>query len=128
MKNGVMVWAEPAFRRIKPILQEKAVRLLALTGQKGSGFDIYVVSGRKMSKNVLAYPSRSYFPYPDKAGRFLGEVHLNPDYIRRHKEDLIYMLIHGYLHLLDYDHKNKSDTIKMENKEQELMTFLKNRR
>ncbi len=37
------------------------------------------------------------------------------------KEYIAHMIIHGVLHLLDYDHKNDHDTDKMQKKEKEIM-------
>jgi probable rRNA maturation factor len=81
----------------------------------------------------------------------LGEIYLNPDYIQKEhleiappldslsikkagsrrggrnlkleipSQKLAYMLIHGFLHLLGYDHKKKSDRILMERKEAKLI-------
>jgi rRNA maturation RNase YbeY len=83
--------------------------------------DVYFVDDVVMPKNVLAYPSSPHFPHPDRPGKFLGEVYVNPEYIARHGESLPYLLIHGFLHLLGYDHKRNNDRILMERKEQELL-------
>lgn len=78
----------------------------------------------------------------------LGEIYLAPDYIartlkgsaRKERElkkiakksrnkvlenEIAYLLVHGFLHLLGFDHKKKGDTISMQFKEQELLKKLR---
>lgn len=83
--------------------------------------EAYIVGNDFMEKNVLAYPSVHDFPRPDLAGRRdLGELYINPHYITEHGEDFVCMAIHGFLHLLGYDHRGKHDTVKMDAAEKEL--------
>ncbi|MBM3281306.1 MAG: rRNA maturation RNase YbeY [Candidatus Harrisonbacteria bacterium] len=86
-------------------------------------FEIYLVSD---DFNVHSYEPAPNFPYPNLEGGeyFLGEIHLNPEKIMKNDESLIFMLIHGLLHLLGYDHKNDDDRIKMEKKEAEILKLL----
>lgn len=84
--------------------------------------EVFLVGDEFMSKNVLSFPHPIDFPRPDIKQQALGEIYLNPQYILDHQENLIFMLIHGFLHLLGYDHIKKSDRITMEHKEQELLS------
>lgn len=67
------------------------------------------------------------FPLEEKD--FLGDVVLAVDIIARQskkqkvslRERSLYLIIHGVLHLLGYDHKKEKDWVKMEKKQQELM-------
>ena len=77
--------------------------------------------GKNTSTNVLSFTAPKNFP-----GNKLGEVYLDPAYIQKHKEDLNLMLVHGVLHILGYDHKRKSDRIKMEKKEASILKLLSN--
>ncbi len=77
-----------------------------------------------MNRNVLAFPAPKRFPRPDTPGKFLGEIYLNPGYIEEHGENLHYMLVHGFLHLLGYDHIAKGARIVMERRERVLMKKL----
>lgn len=54
---------------------------------------------------------------------FLGEIYLNKKIIKN-KEYLKYLLVHGILHLLGFDHHKKNDIIKMENKEKKVLKKL----
>ena len=105
-------------------LKKQALALLSLVKQKRSSFDVFLVTSRVMRKNVLAFPHPAGFPYPEQNRTYLGEIYLNPSYIRNHSEDLSYMLIHGLLHLLGYDHKKRNDRIAMEETEALLYTKL----
>jgi len=69
--------------------------------------------------NVLSFPETSPFPGLNGA-RSLGEVYLNYDWAEGKEEILVYLLIHGILHLLGYRHGKKRDTIKMEKLEKNL--------
>ncbi len=116
-------WAT-RFDRLKPLVKKTALKLGRFLGIKGAHVEILLVDRRTMNKNVLAFPAPRRFPRPDVAGKPLGEVYLNPDYIRAHGENLTYLLVHGFLHLLGYDHKKKGDIIRMEKKEKQLMKWL----
>lgn len=87
--------------------------------------EIFIVSDSEVPKNVLAFPADLSFPRPDLAKPALGEIYLNPTYIAAHGENFEYMLIHGFLHLLGYDHIQKNDRMVMEAQEQKLLRALK---
>lgn len=90
--------------------------------------EIFIVGDEQMPKNVLAFPADASFPRPDLKQPSLGEIYLNPSYITAHGENFEYMLIHGFLHLLGYDHIQKSDRMVMEAQEQKLLRALKAQR
>jgi len=120
--NKISVFgADTRFLKIKEDIVKSFGVIARETGQKGVAAEVYLVHSDFMDKNVLAFPAPKNFPRPDQGGRYLGEIYLNPDYIKKHGEDLIFMFIHGFLHLLGYDHKKKDDRIAMEKKERELL-------
>lgn len=97
-------------------------RWLMKTLNKGNFYlEIYLVGDEFMHKNVLSFAHPRGFPRPDIKQTPLGEIYLNPRYIEEHGENLTYMLIHGFLHLLGYDHIKKSDRIAMEKREAQLL-------
>jgi probable rRNA maturation factor len=59
--------------------------------------------------NVLSFPIDRTFAHvsaPYQNRRPLGEIYLAPEYMAAHKEDMRFMVAHGLLHLLGFDHKN----------------------
>ena len=42
------------------------------------------------------------------------------------KKNVVKIFIHGFLHLLDYDHIKKKDYIKMLNEEQKILDLFRN--
>ena len=117
----------PAVSKKTKNLSKKLGKFLAKSGE----IEIFLVSGTRMrhlnkmfrkkdkSTNVLSFQTPKGFP-----GNNLGEVYLDPKYIQRRKEDLALMLVHGVLHILGYDHEKRSDRIKMEKKEAQLLLKL----
>lgn len=125
MKLVVEAW-EREFQKLKPLMRKTALKLARFLNKKDIQMEIHLVGTKFMDKNVLSFPAPEGFPRPDvkKGTKALGEIYLNPGYIEKHDENLVYMLIHGFLHLLGYDHKKKSDRIIMEKREQELLKKL----
>lgn len=122
MKIVVESW-DRRFDRLKPVIKKSAKKLANFLKKKGY-LEILLVGKEVMNKNVLAFPAPKRFPRPDIKGKPLGEVFLNPIYIKKHGENLLFMLIHGFLHLLGYNHIKKSDRIRMQKKETELCKIL----
>jgi len=120
----VIICSYKRFQTLSKEIERKTAKLFKLVNQRNSCLEIYLVGKAFMDKNVLAFPASKNFPRPDKKGKFLGEIYLNPDYIKKHNEDIFFMLCHGFLHLLGYEHKKKDDRIKMEKKERELLRKL----
>lgn len=120
-------------------LAEKIIqRALRLLKRRGSPVSVYLVDNPTIKKlnrlyrrrnavtDVLAFPEPKNFKQPPGfKSRPLGEIYLALDYIRAKRESPVYLLIHGLLHLLHYDHGKNRDRIKMEQKEKWLMGKLK---
>jgi probable rRNA maturation factor len=112
-------------------LSAKILRILKV---RGATLDIIVLPDReiaalkkrfikkKTEPNVLAFPEPAHFPHPETSKRYLGEVYLNRDILRRNPERAAPLLLHGVLHLLGYDHKKAADIKKMEGLEAKLLT------
>jgi len=122
---------KPLEKKLSPLLK-KALSLLC---GKETLVEVYLVSNifmrnlnrrfRKQNKttNVLAFPFFDNFPTPF-GKKYLGEIYLAPDYIKRRGENLAALLIHGLLHLLGYTHEKSRDRIKMEKIERRLVVRL----
>jgi probable rRNA maturation factor len=69
--------------------------------------------------NVLSFPAA---PQPDRFGRFLGDIVLARETIHREAQDqglifddhLTHLIVHGFLHLLGFDHENDVEAGVME--------------
>lgn len=119
-----VIFLEKRFKRLEKPLKAAASAVLIHLNQKNRGLEVFLLGSNRMNKNVLAFPAPAGPFRPDFRGKKpLGEIYLNPEYIEKRGEDLIFMLVHGVLHLLGYDHGEKGDTIIMQKKEKELMKF-----
>ena len=75
---------------------------------------------KDLPTNVLSFSKVDDWP----GDNYLGEIFLAPEYIENKQENFDYLLIHGLLHILGFDHVRKGDRIKMEFREKELLFFL----
>lgn len=129
MKLKVITLDKPV-KKFEAKIKKMARQLAIFLPQKGE-IELFIISGKKMRMlnhrflgknkptNVLSFPKPKNFP-----GNKLGEVFLDPVYIKKHKEDLSLMLAHGVLHILGYDHEKRGDRIRMEKKEKQLLSKL----
>ena len=140
MANAVFIF-DPGnkYRREAGGMKDLASKLVKLVKLAGISFEVYLISNREMrnlnlrfrgkdkATNILSFNADRRLVRPDlkKNTRFLGEVFLAPDHIRSRKENLSFLFIHGFLHLLGYTHSGKRDTIKMEKLEGKLSKKLK---
>ncbi len=121
----VIVSGHKSFDKFKPTIRRVVGFLAKALNQEKSYLEVYLVGKEFMYKNVLAFPAPKGFLRPDIKSKPLGEIYLNPQYIKENGEDLAFMLIHGFLHLLGYDHKKNNDRIRMEKREKELLSNAK---
>src|SRR5262245_13353148 len=124
------------FKHLESPLKHRAGSLLSAMRIQGSALSVFLIDNRRMmglnrqyrkktkATNVLSFRASKGFVMPKGALHPLGEIYLAPDYIAKKGEDLDFMLAHGLLHLLGYDHEKKGDSIKMRQKEVQLMRGL----
>jgi rRNA maturation RNase YbeY len=108
-------------------------KILQLLNEPNAALDIFLLPNaeikalkalfikKKTEPNVLAFPEPRQFPHPETKRRYLGEVYLNRDILRKSPSRTAPLLLHGILHLLGHDHKKKNDTAKMETLEQKVL-------
>ena len=134
-----MTGIDERFRELEGNLKKSARGALRSFGVRGLRVNILLVGklrmqalnsefrGKLCPTNVLAFPVPDDFPVPPNAFRPIGDVYLCPPYIEEHGESLEYMLVHGMLHLLGFKHESKSDRMKMEKREAQVIAFLRER-
>jgi rRNA maturation RNase YbeY len=116
---------DPAYADYASRLQAVLMAAAGHMNVIGAYMEAYIVGNGFMEKDVLAYPAAAGFPRPDLAlGRDLGELYVNPGHIAAEGGDFSRMAVHAFLHLLGYDHRGKHDTVKMEEKEQEILAAI----
>lgn len=76
--------------------------------------------GVDRATNVLSFPEPRGFVDPPRAKKPLGEIYLCPSYITAHGQDIGFMVVHGILHLLGYDHIKRQDRARMERAERRM--------
>ena len=81
----------------------------------------YKYRNKKKDTDILSFPSEkpSYFKKKLKQENiYLGDLALSFNYIKKQgiefEEYLKKMLVHGFLHLIGYDHDNEKNFLKME--------------
>jgi len=137
MSNGVDVLSlDKRFDNVSRGLKDTAYFFLEALDKKNTHIDIYLINNRRMRKlnnkyrgedtatNVLSFTEPDDFPNPDSALVHAGEIYISPAYANSHGEDISYLLLHGILHLFGFNHKNKSDRIKMERLEKKIIQWL----
>ena len=124
------MWNEPKVRRL-------ADKILKALNVRGATMDIFLLDTKSITKlkarfmekktepNVLSFPEPAYFPHPETKKKYLGEIYVNRDILKRSPERANALLLHGVLHLLGYDHKKKADIVKMEALEVKILKKLK---
>lgn len=121
-------------------LQPLAKKLLKLLGQRDAAVDIFLLPNaeikalkarfikKQTEPNVLAFPEPRKFPHPERkrggSKKYLGEIYLNYDILRKSPGRTAPLLLHGILHLLGYDHKKERDAAKMEQLEENILNTI----
>ena len=117
-------------------LARLAQKILKVTGIQNATLDIFLlphdemveIKWRLMKKktepNVLSFLESETFPHPETKKKYLGEVLLNRDILKRSPERATPLLIHGIVHLLGYDHEKKNDKGKMARAEEKILIKL----
>lgn len=122
--------------RTEDSLRMLAEKILRALGERRADFDIILLPDAEMRNmkwrllrkrtepNVISLPEPEHFPHPETKRRFLGEVYLNRDILRKQPERSAPLLLHGVLHLLGYDHEEEEDARFMERQEEKILAKL----
>ena len=89
---------------------------------------------RKINKvtNILSFPQDPIMSNLREEKLLLGDIVLSLDKLRNEAEDqskkfsnhLTHIIMHGFMHLLGFDHKNKKEAKVMEEKEKDILSKL----
>ena len=123
----IAMWTEAKLGRSATVIFQKLkVRDAVL--------DIFLLPHREMAAlkkkffrpgepNVISFPEPVHFPHPEvpRGKRYLGEIYLNRDILKRSPERAKPLLLHGILHLLGYDHIKNKDAEMMEKLEKKIL-------
>lgn len=114
---------------------------VVLLGEKGIRNINKRYAGKNQVTDVLSFPlseikklskKELQFIEPKEEQDVLGEILLCISRIKKQaarqkkdfKEELRFAFVHGFLHLLGYNHKNTEDTKKMRRKEKEILLII----
>ncbi|MBI2591594.1 MAG: rRNA maturation RNase YbeY [Candidatus Brennerbacteria bacterium] len=118
--------------KLEKVVKSAALSALKVLKQSNVYLEIYLAGasrmrmlnkkfrGKNKAADVLSFPEPEGFLCGDKSLKPLGEVFLNIVEFKDGKR-VVFLLVHGILHLLGYDHIRKNDRIKMEKKEAQLI-------
>lgn len=136
MNKISVVSLEKKFKRFEKNVRIIAERLLKILSKENLEVEIYLAGSRKMRflnkkfrgqdkpADVLSFEEPRCFVHPPPAVgakfRKMGEIYLNMSKVKSQKS-MVYLLIHGLLHLFGYEHQKKNDRIRMEKTEQYIL-------
>lgn len=88
--------------------------------------------GKDKPTNVLSFPAAQPEVQPDGAPRMLGDIAIAYQTVRREADDedkpfdhhLSHLAVHGFLHLVGYDHETDEEAEEMEDAERAILARL----
>ena len=111
--------------KISPFGKKKQEFSILLTNNKRMKSLNFKFRKKKKPTDVLSFPSKNVF----KKNIYIGDIAISFEIInKRSKKSNFYiefdkMWIHGYLHLIGYDHKKLNDFKKMSKKEKLILNY-----
>ena len=130
---------ERRFKKFDGKIKKTALKTFKILKKKNISVEIYLAGNQKMrflnkkfrgknkSTDVLSFEEPKGFIYPPSTGGLkfkpIGEIYINMSMVKS-QMSCVGLLIHGLLHLFGYNHKKKSDRIKMEKTEQRILCSL----
>jgi probable rRNA maturation factor len=137
MNKVVVVSLNKRFRFYRKKAGSIVKKILRLFKKRNCYLEIFLISSQKMkflnkkfrNKNkttsILTFVEPQNFPHPESKLKPLGEIYLNAE-VSSFKFQVSSLLVHGLLHLIGFQHRKKSDRIKMEATEQKLLRQILN--
>ncbi len=115
----------------KKLINKNTEITILLTNSKKMSTLNYKFRGKRKDTDILSFPSEksSFYNKSIKLKKiYLGDLVLSYNYIKKQKiqfEDYLKkILVHGYLHLIGYDHNNNKNFIKMEKAQNKILKLI----
>ncbi len=136
MGNIIEIYAQKKeYEREIPTVKKYITALFQYFHIKNAHLALFFVSPQKMrvlnrkfrgkdrATNVLTFVEPSDFIHPSKKTQ-LGELYINLEYIKKHKQSLAHMIVHGFLHIQGYDHRNDKEEKEMVGEEDTILGLI----
>jgi len=134
MLNKVLIFTfNKKSKRFAKEAKKITLKALEILKKNNALIEIYPISGRKMrflnkkfrgkdkNTSILSFKEPRNFIFPPSGHKKIGEIYLK---LPITSYPLTQLLVHGLLHLFGYDHQRKSDRIRMEKREQQILESL----
>ena len=137
---GHYLWKKK-IKNPKKYIRQKLLKLnnLRIFKNKLKNHTVFLTNNRTMKALNKKFRSKNKptdvlsFPFHDnrkKKNKYLGDIAIGYEIINKRSKKTNFfkefdkMWIHGYLHLLGYDHKKKKDFVKMKKLENSIINYL----
>lgn len=119
--------------KLRERIRRAVARVLRELGHPPGAVEVFFVTDAEMRAlkfkttgkkvrivDVLAFEEPHNFPHPDRETS-LGEIYVNAERFENDPDRLLFLVIHGFAHLLGFRHARERDTIKMRRAEKKLL-------
>lgn len=118
-------------------LQEKLIRSIFSNLDKKETFNVIFMDNEQIREINLMYreidKATDVISFPDKEDDYIGDIFISLEraneqaleYGHSYEREVGFLAVHGYLHLLGYDHHNETDEKIMIEKQNEILKLAK---
>lgn len=118
-------------------LQEKLIRSIFSNLDKKETFNVIFMDNEQIREINLMYreidKATDVISFPDKEDNYIGDIFISLEraneqaleYGHSYEREVGFLAVHGYLHLLGYDHHNETDEKIMIEKQNEILKLAK---
>lgn len=118
-------------------LQEKLIRSIFSNLDKKETFNVIFMDNEQIREINLMYreidKATDVISFPDKEDDYIGDIFISLEraneqaleYGHSYEREVGFLAVHGYLHLLGYDHHNETDEKIMVEKQNEILKLAK---
>jgi len=118
-------------------LQEKLIRSIFSNLDRKETFNVIFMNNEQITEINLMYreidKATDVISFPDKEDDYIGDIFISLEraneqaleYGHSYEREVGFLAVHGYLHLLGYDHHNETDEKIMIEKQNEILKLAK---